>query len=69
MVIFNGVHNHELEQKLGGHLLAGRLREEDKKKVVVMSKSLALPRNIFMDLKEKKSRKFDEYKTSVQCTF
>jgi len=34
------------------NLLAGRLREEEKKKVVDMTKSLALPRNILMDLKE-----------------
>ena len=53
LAMLNGVHNHELEPKLGTHLVAGRLKEEDKKRVVDMTKSLALPRNILMDLKEK----------------
>jgi len=34
----NGAHNHELESKLGGHLLTSRLREEEKKKVVNVTK-------------------------------
>jgi len=51
--LLNGVHNHELEPKLEGHLLAGRLKEEEKKRVVDMIKSLALPRNILTNLKEK----------------
>ena len=49
--------NHELEPKLGGHLLTGRLKEEDKKRVLNMTKRLALPRNILTDLKEKKKKK------------
>jgi len=53
LAILNGVYNHELESRLDGRLLAGRLREKEKKKVVDMTKSLALPRNILMDLKEK----------------
>jgi len=48
----NGVHNHELEPKLGSHLLAGRLKRRKRKKVVDMTKCLTLPRNILMDLKE-----------------
>ena len=52
LVMLNGVHNHELEPKLGSHRLAGRLKEE-KKRVVDMTKSLALLRNILTDLKEK----------------
>ncbi|AES88283.1 otubain [Medicago truncatula] len=51
--MLNGVHNHELEPKLSGHLVTGRLKEKDKKRVVDMMKSLALPKNILMDLKEK----------------
>ncbi|KEH19313.1 otubain, putative [Medicago truncatula] len=53
LAILNGVHNHDLESRLDGHLLAGRLKEEEKKKFVDMTKNLALPLNILMDLKEK----------------
>jgi len=48
-----GIHNHELTPKLAGHLLAGRLKEEEKKRVIDMTQSLAVPRNILTDLKEK----------------
>jgi len=48
-----GIHNHELAPKLAGHLLAGRLKAEEKKIVIDMTKILAVPRNIFTDLKEK----------------
>ena len=42
-----GMHNHDLEVgKLQGHLIAGRLRAEEKKKVIEMTKSLTVPRNI-----------------------
>ncbi|KEH18712.1 otubain, putative [Medicago truncatula] len=51
--MLNGFHNHEFEAKLGGHLLAVRLKEEEKRRVVDMRKSLALPRDILTDLKEK----------------
>jgi len=33
-----GMHNHDLEEKLQGHLLAGRLNAEEKKKVIDMTK-------------------------------
>jgi len=48
-----GIHNHYLAPKLSGHLLAGRLKAEEKQRVIDMKKSLAAPRNILMDLKEK----------------
>jgi hypothetical protein len=48
-----GIHNHELAPKLAGHLLADRLKEEEKKRVIDMTKSLAVPRNILTNLKEK----------------
>jgi hypothetical protein len=57
LAMHNGAHHHELESKLGGHLLTSRLREEEKKKVVDVTKCLALPRNIIMDLKGKKTKK------------
>jgi len=53
LAILNKVQNHELELRLDGHLLAVRLREEEKKRVVDMTKSLALLRNILTDLKGK----------------
>ncbi|XP_013441686.2 uncharacterized protein [Medicago truncatula] len=42
-----------LAPKLAGHLLAGRLKAEEKKRVIDMTKSLAALRNILTDLKEK----------------
>jgi len=32
--ILNGVHNHAMEPALEGHILAGRLKEDDKKLVL-----------------------------------
>jgi len=49
------MHNHDLEEEVGklqGHLIAGRLSAEEKKKVIEMTKSLAVPRNILTNLKE-----------------
>jgi len=40
-----GMHNHDLDEKLSGHLIAGRLSAEEKKKVIDMTKSLTVPRN------------------------
>ena len=48
-----GIHNHELAPKLASHLLAGRLKAEEKKRVIDMTKSLAPPMNILTDLKGK----------------
>jgi hypothetical protein len=51
--MLSGIHNHELALKLASHLLAGSIKEEEKRRVNDMTKSLAVPRNILMDLKEK----------------
>jgi len=48
-----GIHNHDLAPKLSGHLLAGRLKAKEKQRVIDMTKSLAKPRNILTDLKER----------------
>ncbi|XP_024632657.1 uncharacterized protein [Medicago truncatula] len=48
-----GVHNHDLASNLSGHLLAGRLKGEEKQRVINMTKSLEKPRNILTDLKER----------------
>jgi len=51
--MLSGIHNHDLAPKLFGHLLAGRLKAEEKQRVIDMTKSLAAPRKILMDFKEK----------------
>jgi len=47
-----GMHNHDLDEKLSGHLIAGRLSAEEKKKVIDMTKSLTVPWNILTNLKQ-----------------
>jgi len=47
-----GMHNHDLDGKLSGHLIAGRLSAEEKKKVIDMTKSLTVPQNILTNLKQ-----------------
>jgi hypothetical protein len=37
-----GMHNHDLEEKLQGHLLAGGLGAEENKKVIDMTNSLTM---------------------------
>jgi len=54
LVILNRVHNHEMVPKLEGHILAGRLKEEDKHIVHDLTKSLVPPKNILMSLKGKR---------------
>ena len=58
LAMLSGIHNHELVPKLADHLLAGRIKEEEKKRVIDMTKSLALPRNILTDLKQKNKESF-----------
>jgi len=52
--ILNGVHNHAMKPTLEGHMLAGRLKEDDKKIVRDLTKSKVLPRNILLNLKRKR---------------
>jgi len=40
--ILSGIHNHELVPNLVGHLLADRIKEEEKKRVIDMTKILAV---------------------------
>ena len=60
-----GIHNHELAPKLTGHLLAGRPKVEEKQRVIDMTKSLAAPRNILTNLKEKTKKM---WQSSSKCT-
>jgi len=46
------MHNHDLEEKLQGHLLASKLNAEEKKKVIDITKSLTAPQNILTNLKQ-----------------
>ena len=52
--ILNGVHSHEMEPALEGHMLAGRLKEDDKKIVPDLTNSKVLPRNILLNLKSRR---------------
>jgi len=52
--ILNRVHNHEMKPSLEGHILAGRLREDDKKIVRDLTKNFVLPKNILLNLKRKR---------------
>ena len=51
--ILDGVHNHEMKPSLVGHMLASTLREDDKKIVHDLTKSLALSKNILLNFKRK----------------
>ena len=52
--ILNGVHSHAMELALEGHILAGRLKEDDKKIVRDLTKSKVHPINILINLKSKR---------------
>jgi hypothetical protein len=52
--ILNGVHNHAMESGLEGNMLAGRLKEDNKKIVCDLTKSKVHPRNILINLKSKR---------------
>ena len=52
--ILNGVQNHAMEPALEGRILAGRLKEDDKKIVRDLTKSKMLSRNILINLKNKR---------------
>jgi hypothetical protein len=56
IAMLSEIHNHELAPKLVGHLLAGKRKEEEKNKVIDMTKSLAVPGNIPMNLKGKNKK-------------
>lgn len=60
--ILNGVHNHAMESTLEGHILTGRLKEDDKKIVLDLTKSKMLPRNILINLKNKRPHRMTNIK-------
>ncbi len=64
MTVVNGIHNHELDTELEGHLVAGRLKPEETLLVNEMTKNLVQPRNILSTLKE---RDPENTMSSKQC--
>ncbi|GAU41861.1 hypothetical protein TSUD_366080 [Trifolium subterraneum] len=64
MTVVNGIHNHELDTELEGHLVAGRLKPEETLLVNEMTKNLVPPRNIISTLKERDS---ENTMSSKQC--
>ncbi|GAU33347.1 hypothetical protein TSUD_166120 [Trifolium subterraneum] len=64
MTVVNDIHNHELDTELEGHLVAGRLKPEEKLLVNEMTKNLVSPRNIISTLKD---RDPENTMSSKQC--
>jgi tRNA U38,U39,U40 pseudouridine synthase TruA len=48
-----GEHNHEMAKNLEGHILAGRLKPEEKECVHQLTRNLVAPKIILNTLKEK----------------
>jgi hypothetical protein len=48
-----GEHNHEMAKNLEGHILAGRLKPEEKEHVQELTRNLVQPKNILNNLKER----------------
>ncbi|KAK2398613.1 protein FAR1-RELATED SEQUENCE [Trifolium repens] len=51
--VVNGEHNHEMAKNLEGHILAGRLKPEEKECVHQMTRNLVAPKTILNTLREK----------------
>lgn len=51
--VVNGVHNHEFDRELDGHLIAGRLKPEEMEVIAEMTRNLVVPRKIMTTLKER----------------
>jgi hypothetical protein len=51
--VVSGEHNHEMAINLEGHILAGRLKPEEKECVHQLTRNLVSPKNILNTLKEK----------------
>ena len=62
LAILNGVHNHEMVSYVAGHLIAGRLMEDDKKIVHDLTNSSVTPKNIMTNLKKKRQESMTNIK-------
>jgi hypothetical protein len=60
--IFNGVHNHPMWSKLQGHLLACISTEKDKEIVIDLTRIMVEPKNILMNLKDKRKYRLTNIK-------
>ncbi|AES60298.1 hypothetical protein MTR_1g043340 [Medicago truncatula] len=58
--IVNEVHNHAMEPTLEGHMLTGRLKEDDKKIVRDLPKARCI-QEYFVKFEEKKTRLHNKY--------
>ena len=65
LTILNGAHNHEMVPYVAGHLLAGRLMEDDKKIVHDLTNSSVKPKNILTNLKNKRQ----EFMTNIKQVY
>jgi len=62
LAILNGVHNNKMKAKLESHILTDRLKEDDKKLVGDLTKSLVHPKHIILNLKSKRKYSFTNIK-------
>jgi hypothetical protein len=53
LIVGSGIHNHELDKELDGHLVVGRLKARMKEARVEMTRNLVQPRNSMSTLKER----------------
>lgn len=51
--ITDGIHNHVLDRALQGHLIAGRLKPEEKQLLSELTRNLVPPKNIISTMKER----------------
>ncbi|XP_045792850.1 PKS-NRPS hybrid synthetase cheA-like [Trifolium pratense] len=65
LTVVNGMHNHELDKGLEGHLVAGRLKPQEKEFMDEMTRNAVAPKNILSTLKERDP----ENKTSAKQVY
>jgi len=68
LAILNRVHNDEKVPKLEGHILARRLREDDKEYCKWLDQEFGSRKIYFDEFEGKKTRVSDKYKASIQWT-
>jgi hypothetical protein len=51
--VTNGTHNHELDSALQGHLIAGRLKPDEKELLEELTRNFVAPKNIMSAMKER----------------
>ncbi|CAJ2661628.1 iron-regulated transcriptional activator AFT2-like [Trifolium pratense] len=66
LTVVNGMHNHELDKGLEGHLVAGRLKPQEKDFMDEMTRNAVAPKKHIVHIKGERSREQDLGKASVQ---